>query len=222
MELIASPCSWSSVKVLSITWCPVCWRDMFHKDLSTATESAAPCQPREKWCTSQKQREFIFDLPRPLPPKVRDMTASNNSPPPSPKGWTCPCGCTWGRNKSNWTVYQWHFRQSETSSSLFSSNCVPPFSCFFFFASYWNFLALKKFTTTGAGYAGLLTTNTSGRQCYVCVIIENLLAKITKIKAPKCFKVSREGVFFIYRNSQFSDSPARKDTLPTPPYRQCW
>ena len=134
MELIASPCSWSSVKVLSITWCPVCWRDMFHKDLSTATESAAPCQPREKWCTSQKQREFIFDLPRPLPPKVRDTTASNNSPPPSPKGWTCPCGCTWGRNKSNWTVHQWHFRQSETSSSLFSSNCVPPFSCFFFFS----------------------------------------------------------------------------------------
>ena len=34
--------SWSWVKVLmSIRWCPVCCRDMFHKDLSTATESAA-------------------------------------------------------------------------------------------------------------------------------------------------------------------------------------
>ena len=115
MELIASPRSWSWVKVLSITWCPVCCRDMFHKDLFTATESAAPCQPREKWCTTQKQREVIFDLPRQLPPKVRDMTASNNSPPHGPKGWTCPCGCPRGSNKSNWTVHQWHFRKSEAS-----------------------------------------------------------------------------------------------------------
>ena len=42
MGLMASPCSWSWFKVLtSISWCPVCCRDMFHKDLSTATESTA-------------------------------------------------------------------------------------------------------------------------------------------------------------------------------------
>ena len=42
MGLIASPCSWSWFKVLtSISWCPVCCRDMFYKDLSTATGSAA-------------------------------------------------------------------------------------------------------------------------------------------------------------------------------------
>ena len=57
------------------------------------------CQPREKWCFSQKQREVIFDLPRQIPPKVREMTASSNSPPFGPKGWTCPCGCPRGSNK---------------------------------------------------------------------------------------------------------------------------
>ena len=42
MGLIASPCSWSWFKVLTtIWWCHVCCRDMFHKDLSTARESAA-------------------------------------------------------------------------------------------------------------------------------------------------------------------------------------
>ena len=74
------------------------------------------CPPREKWCTSQKQREVFFDLPRHPPPKVRNMTASNNSPPPGPKGWTCLCGCpTRCSNKSNWTVHQWHFRKSAAS-----------------------------------------------------------------------------------------------------------
>ena len=51
------------------------------------------CKPREKWCNSQKQTEVIFDLSRPLPPKVRDRTASNNSHPRARKGWTCPCSC---------------------------------------------------------------------------------------------------------------------------------
>ena len=73
------------------------------------------CQPREKWCFSQKQREVIFDLPRQLPPKVREMTALSNSPPFGPKSWTCPCGCPRGSNKSYWTVHQWHFRKSEAS-----------------------------------------------------------------------------------------------------------
>ena len=35
----------------------------------------------------------------------------------------------------------------------------------------------------------------TGTQYNVCVVIENLLAKITKFKAPRCFKVCREGVF---------------------------
>ena len=47
----------------------------------------------------KKQREVIFDWPRQLPPKVREMTASSNSPPSGPKGWTCPRGCPGSSNK---------------------------------------------------------------------------------------------------------------------------
>ena len=112
------------------------------------------CQPREKWCFSQKQREVIFDLPRQLPPKVREMTASSNSPPFGPKGWTCPCGCPRDSNKSYWTVRQNDILQNQKPLSLFSPNCVPPFRCCFRFLL--KVSALKKFTTTGAGY-GLLT-----------------------------------------------------------------
>ena len=44
--------------------------------------------------------------------------------------------------------------QNQKPLSLFSPNCVPPFRCCFRFLL--KFSALKKFTTTGAGY-GLLT-----------------------------------------------------------------
>ena len=46
--------------------------------------------------------------------------------------------------------------ENQKPLSLFSSNCVPSFSCCFRFLL--KFSALKKFTTTGADY-GLLTTN---------------------------------------------------------------
>ena len=46
--------------------------------------------------------------------------------------------------------------ENQKPLSLFSSNCVPPFSCCFRFLL--KFSALKKFTTTGAGY-GLLTAS---------------------------------------------------------------
>ena len=108
MELMASPCA--RIRVESRCWrqlrdaLPVCGRDMFHNDLSTATESAAILSTaQDRWCTLQKQREVIFDLPRPLLPKVRDRTALNNSPPPGQKG----CGCPGNSNTSNWTVHHW-------------------------------------------------------------------------------------------------------------------
>ena len=57
--------------------------------------------------------------------------------------------------------------------SLVSSNCVVPFSCCFRFLL--KFSALKKFTTTGAGYGPLLRA--IGTQYNVCVIIENCWRK---------------------------------------------
>ena len=50
-------------------------------------------------CTSQKQREDynFFYLTHPPPPLyLQDRIASNNSPPPGPKGRTCPGGCPVG------------------------------------------------------------------------------------------------------------------------------
>ena len=104
------------------------------------------CQPREKLCTSQKQREVIFDLLRQPPPKVGDMTASNNSPPPA----QCKVVTSLIEPCIN------DILENQKLLSLFSSSCVPPFSCCFRFLL--KFSALKKFTTTGADY-GLLTTS---------------------------------------------------------------
>ena len=166
MELIASTCSWSWVKVLtSITWCPVCCRGMFHKDLSTATESAAILSTAREMMyftkTNLKRSYFRFASP-PAPPTLERPGHDrflNNSPPPSPTGWNCPCGCPRRSNKSNWTVHQWHFIKSEVSfpRSLVSSNRVPPFSCCFQFVL--KLSTLKKFTTTGAGYGPLPRAN---------------------------------------------------------------
>ena len=180
MELIASPCSWSWVKVLtSVTWCPVCCRDMFHKDLSTATESAA-----------------ILSTAREM--KVRDMTTSNNSPSPGPKCWNCPCGCPRGSNKSNWTVHQWHFRKSEASfPRLVQTVCLLLVAAEIFgleeIHNYRSWLWASDNEQSGrpGAHHRLL-----GRQYNVLCNNWKLPAKITKIKAPRCFKVSRGGVFF--------------------------
>ena len=158
MELIASPCSWSWVKVLtSITWCPVCCRDMFHKDLSTATESAAILSTAREIMYFTKTKRSYFRFAPPTTPKVGDMTASNNSPPPGPKGWTCPCGCPMQVVVTSLIEPCINdILENQKLLSLFSLNCVPPFSCCFRFLP--KFSALKKFATTGADY-GLLTTS---------------------------------------------------------------
>ena len=98
----SSPCSWSWFK---------CWsqfRDALHaagtcfkRAFPQLRSPPSPCQPFEKWCTAEKQREVIFDLPRPLPPKVPDRTASKCSPPTGPNGWTFSCGCAGDNNRSN-------------------------------------------------------------------------------------------------------------------------
>ena len=88
-----------------------CWRQFrdalhvagtcFKRAFPQLRSPPSPCQPCEKWCTSQKQREVIFDLPRHLTPKVPDRTASKYSPSPGPNGWTCSCGCAGDSNRSN-------------------------------------------------------------------------------------------------------------------------
>ena len=55
--------------------------------------------------------------------------------------------------------------ENEEPLSLFSSNCVPPFSCCFRFSL--KFSAVKKFTTTGAGFGLLTTSNPVGNIMFV-------------------------------------------------------
>ena len=93
MELIASPCSWSWVKVLtSITWCPVCCRDMFHKDLSTATQSTAMLSTAQEMMyftkTNLKRSYFRFASPPTTESPGHDHF--KQLPTPVPKGWNCP------------------------------------------------------------------------------------------------------------------------------------
>ena len=45
-------------------------------------------------CFTRKTRSCFRFAPPPTP--GRDKTVSNNSPPPGPKGWTCPGGCPGG------------------------------------------------------------------------------------------------------------------------------
>ena len=55
--------------------------------------------------------------------------------------------------------------ENQKPLSLFSSNCVPPFRrCFRFLL---KFSALKKFTTTGAGYRLLITSSPVGSIMFV-------------------------------------------------------
>jgi len=55
--------------------------------------------------------------------------------------------------------------ENQKPLSLFSSNCVPSFSCCFRFLL--KFSALKKFTTTGAGYGLLTSSNPVGNIMFV-------------------------------------------------------
>ena len=128
------------------------------------------------------------------------MTTSNNSPPPGPKGWNCPCGCPRGSNKSNWTVHQWHFRKSEASFPwLVQTVCL---LLAVVFGSYWNFRPWRN-SQPQELVMGLCHEQT-GTQYNVCVIIENWVVKITKPKAPRCSKEFREGVLcYLQKRSVF-------------------
>ena len=175
MELIASPCSWSWVKVLtSITWCPVCCRDMFHKDLSTATESAAILSTAQEMMyftkTNLKRSYFRFASP----PTTESPGHDHFKQLPGPKGWNCPCGCPRGSNKSNWTVHQWHFRKSEAYFPwLVQTVCL---LLAVVFGSYWKFRPWRNSQPQEMVIMGLCHEQT-GTQYNVCVVIENCWRK---------------------------------------------
>ena len=155
MELIASPCSWSWVNVLtSITWCPVCCLDMFHKDLCPPPS----CQPLEKWCTSQKKlKDKLFWICLATHPRKSGTLPLQTTPHPRARRAALVPVVDRGVVTSLIELCINDILENQKPLSLFSSNCVPPFSCCFRFLL--KFSALKKFTTTGAGYGPLPRAN---------------------------------------------------------------
>ena len=166
MELIVSPCSRSWFKVLtSISWCPVCCRDMFHKDLSTATESDATLSTVREMMYFTKTSYFRF-APPPTPESSRQDRFKVLPTPKAQMAGLVPVdarGIVTGL--TNWTVHQWQFSSIRSPFSLASSRCVPPLSCCFGFLL--RFSALRKFTTPGAGYGLLATSNPVGNIMFV-------------------------------------------------------
>ena len=73
MGLIASPCSWSWFKVLTlISWCPACCQDMFQKGLSKGTESAVTLSTvREMMYFTKTKRSYLRFAPHLTPESPR-------------------------------------------------------------------------------------------------------------------------------------------------------
>ena len=144
---LTSPCSWSWDKVLtSITWCPVCCRDMFHKDLSTATRNDV----------FHKSKGKLFSIcPANYPRKSGTWPLQTTPHPLARRAAVVPVVAQ-GVVTSLIEPCINDILENQKPLYLFSSNCVPPFSCCFRFLL--KFLALKKFTTTGAGYGLLITS----------------------------------------------------------------
>ena len=86
MELIASPCSWSWFKVLmSISWYPVCCRDMFQKDVSTASESAVTLSTVWEMMYFTKTKRSYFRFAPPPTPESPRQDRFKVLPTPGPK-----------------------------------------------------------------------------------------------------------------------------------------
>ena len=158
-----------------------------------------------------KNQEKLFSIrPAPYPRKSPTGPLQSTPHPPAQMAGLVPSvarGLVIG--PTNWTVHQWQFSSIRGPFSLASSRCVPPLSCCFRFLL--KFSPLRKFTATGAGYGLLTTSNPVGS-----IMFLQFWKLLTKIKAPRRCKVPREGVFYVYRNYQFSAFLAGKDTLPTP------
>ena len=116
MGLIASPCSWSWFKVLTlISWFPACYQNMFQKGLSKGTESAVPLSTVREMMYFTKTEKLFSICPAPYPRKS----------PTGPLQSTLHVvarGIVTGL--PNCTVYQWQFSSIRSPFSLASSRCV--------------------------------------------------------------------------------------------------
>ena len=141
MGLIASPCSWSWFKLLTlISWCPACCQDMFQKGLSTATESAVTLSTvREMMYFTKTKRSYFRFAPAPYRRKSPTGPLQSTPHPRAQMAGRVPMvarGIVTGL--TNCTVHQWHFSSIRSLFSLARSRCVHLLKAVVF-GSYWNF-----------------------------------------------------------------------------------
>ena len=159
MGLIASPCSWSWFKG---------WRQFrdalyvakacFTRTFPQLRSPPPPCEPSEKWCTSQKKKKLFSICPAPCPRKSqRGPLQSTPHSRVQMAGLVPLVAREIVTGPANWNV---HHNDSLAQSEA-PVRCVPPLRCCFRF--FLKFSALRKFTTTGEGY-GLLQERTKGTE----------------------------------------------------------
>ena len=127
MGLIASPCSWSWFKLLTlISWCPACCQDMFQKGLSTATESAVTLSTvREMMYFTKTKRSCCRFSPPPTPETPQQDRFKSTPHPRAQMAGLVPVvarGIVTGL--TNYTVHQWQFSSIRSPFSLARSRCV--------------------------------------------------------------------------------------------------
>ena len=171
MELIASPCSWSWVNVLtSITWCPVCCLDMFHKDLCPPPS----CQPLEKWCTSQKKlKDKLFWICLATHPRMSGTLPLQTTP--HPRARRAALVPVVDRGVVTSLIELCINDILENQKPLFPGYFKLRLLLAVVFGSYWNFRPWRNSQPQGL-VMGLYHEQT-GTQYNVCVIIENCWRK---------------------------------------------
>ena len=167
MGLIASPCSWSWFKVFAVNFLMPCMlpghapQGPFY---SYGVHRRLVNRARNDVLHRNKAKLFSI-CPAPYT-RNSPRGPLQSTPHPGPKWLTCSCGCTGiVKGLTNWTVHQWQFSSIRSPFSLASSRCVPPLSCCCRFLL--KLSALRTFTTTGAGYGLLTTSNPVGSIMFV-------------------------------------------------------
>ena len=177
MELIASPCSWSWVKVLtSITWCPVklpghVSQGPFH---SYEVRCHLVNRARNDVLHKNKLKGKLFSICFATHHrKSGTWPLQTTTHPRARRAGIVPVVARRGSNNSNWTVHEWYFRKSEGSFRwLVQTVCL---LLAVVFGSYWHFRPRRN-SQPQELVMGLCHEQT-GTQYNVCVIIENCWRK---------------------------------------------
>ena len=151
-----------------------CWRQFrdalyvaktcFTRTFPQLRSPSPSCQPREKWCFSHKKEKLFLISPANCPRKSGTWPLQT-TPHPLARRAGLVSVVAQGIVARLIEPCINDILENRKPLSLLSSNCVLPFSCCFRFLL--KFSALKKFTTTGAGYGLLTTSNPVGNIMFV-------------------------------------------------------